>query len=61
MKDYWEASEPESQPEPMPKWMIAFIAIASVMVALACGDYGYTQTTDKINILKYSTPEEFLR
>lgn len=53
-------NEPEPQPEPMPTWWVTFLAVASVAVVLACGLLGNSDTEDKINAMKWSTPESLL-
>ncbi|CAB5212869.1 hypothetical protein UFOVP191_39 [uncultured Caudovirales phage] len=58
---YWEQNEPQPQPEPMPKWWVIFLALASVAVVLACGLLGNSDTEEKINAMKWSTPQEFLK
>jgi len=64
LKQSWfknPANEPEPQPEPMPLWMKLFLIVASVAVVLACGLLGNSDTEEKVNAMKWSQREEFLK
>ncbi len=61
MRNYWEANEPQPQPEPMPRLMLWFLYAVAVFVIVSCGMLGNSDTEEKVNAMKWSQREEFLK